>query len=98
MKTWYPAPKEDIEETEKQLQQILDAKEPVPVPTGKTKRALHVAINAIRKQIPTKPHEYTDLYGFIRSGCPNCERNEILYVGQKYCSVCGQRIDWSDLE
>ena len=52
---------------------------------------------AREKQIPKKPHKYIAYDGIKRNGCPRCfeERgaNEILYAGQKYCSVCGQRLD-----
>lgn len=64
------------------------------------KEALHMAIQALRKEKPQKPHKYIDIYETEKNGCPNCyeqkERNEILYAGQKYCSVCGQAIDWSE--
>lgn len=49
---------------------------------------------------PQKPHIYTAFDNLERNGCPNCHKakgqNEILYLGQKHCSVCGQAIDWSD--
>lgn len=42
------------------------------------------------------PHMYVDPCGDVRKGCPCCYektgRNQILYAGQKFCSVCGQRI------
>ena len=48
------------------------------------------------KETPTIPKPYVDLYGDKRNGCPRCPKPEILYVGQKYCSVCGQMIDWEE--
>lgn len=52
--------------------------------------------NALSKACPMPPHIYYDSDGFKRKGCPNCYlscgQNEILYAGQKYCSVCGQCI------
>ena len=58
--------------------------------------ALDMAIEALEKQIPKKPHKYIAFDGIERNGCPRCfeERgvNEILYAGQKYCSVCGQNV------
>ncbi len=66
------------------------------------KEALHMAIQALEKEEPKKPHKYIDIYETEKNGCPNCYnksgRNEILYAGQKYCSVCGQAIDWRDKE
>lgn len=55
-----------------------------------------MAIEALEKQVPKKPRYYIDNWGHNRPGCPGCARNEILYAGQKYCSVCGTKIDWSD--
>lgn len=53
-----------------------------------------IAIKALEKQIPKKPKRYIAFDGIERNGCPTCPRNEILYAGQKYCSVCGQAINW----
>lgn len=47
------------------------------------------------KQVPKKPIRYIDYDGIKRNGCPSCPRYEILYQGQKFCSVCGQAIDWT---
>lgn len=54
------------------------------------------AIQALEKQIPIKPRYYIDNWEHNRPGCPECPENEILYAGQKYCSVCGTKIDWSE--
>jgi len=56
------------------------------------------ALKEFRKsQIAIKPKRFTAFDGIERNGCPTCPKtNEILYAGQKYCSVCGQKIDWSD--
>lgn len=46
--------------------------------------------NALEKQIPKKPNIpwYTQM-----EQCPMCQRG---LIGQPhYCSVCGQKIDWS---
>lgn len=59
--------------------------------------------DALRKQIPQKPHYEGD--GYDDSGniiydtwiCPNCEdRYEVDYEIHQYCPMCGQRIDWSE--
>lgn len=43
-----------------------------------------------------EPAEYTDMNGVTRKSCPRCLKEtghpEILYAGQRYCSVCGQKI------
>lgn len=59
--------------------------------------------DALKKQIPTKPHFEGD--GYDDSGniiydtwiCPNCgDRYEVDYEIHQYCPMCGQRIDWSE--
>ena len=56
-----------------------------------------MAIKALEKQIPKKPKRYVAFDGIERNGCPRCYeelgRNEILYAGQRFCSVCGQAIE-----
>ena len=58
--------------------------------------ACRVVIETLEKHIPKKPHKYTAFDGIERNGCPRCfeelGRNEILYAGQRFCSVCGQAI------
>lgn len=49
---------------------------------------------AYDKTLPVKPRYFVDIYGHNRPGCPGCSWSEILYAGQKYCSVCGTVIDW----
>lgn len=66
------------------------------------KEAIYIAIQKLKKEVPKIPHIYIDSDKIERNGCPNCYegkgQNEILYAGQKYCSVCGQAIDWSDTD
>ena len=57
-----------------------------------------VIIKALEMLTPKKPQRYIAFDGIERNGCPTCDHNEILYAGQKYCSVCGQAIDWSEEE
>lgn len=63
---------------------------------GKEFCAFSLAISTMQRAIPLEPHMYIGIDGFERRGCPRCwserGRNEILYAGQKYCSVCGQAI------
>ena len=51
-------------------------------------------VNAIQKQTPLKAK--ISLKGTTdwntRCRCPSC--NKDLFYGQKYCSECGQKIDW----
>lgn len=57
--------------------------------------AHNMAIEALEKQIPKKPVTYT---GTNRADCPQCG-NTVRGIKEpfgKYCSNCGQHIDWSE--
>ena len=57
----------------------------------------NMAIEALEKQMPKKPLDKTkstDDYGY----CPNCKTIIDNYSDFKFCSTCGQAIDWSDVE
>ena len=60
------------------------------------------AINALEKQVPKKPPVVNRPSIFVKVPvCPNCSTSEHyqpLYVKTKYCSNCGQKLDWSDKE
>ena len=60
------------------------------------------AINALEKQIPKKPPVVNRPSIFVKVPvCPNCSTSEHyqpLYGKTKYCSNCGQKLDWSDEE
>jgi hypothetical protein len=58
-----------------------------------TEKIYKLAINALEKQIPKKPHQEEFE---LNECCPNCE---YIFDGfPNYCEYCGQRIDWSDTE
>jgi hypothetical protein len=60
-----------------------------------TKPVREVAIEALEKQIPKKPLDVvTDDNEFICMICPSCEQIAVEF-NDKYCSRCGQAIDWS---
>ena len=63
------------------------------------------AIDALEKQIPKKPDLEGD--GYDENGnliydtgyCPNCRHIfEVYYDATRHCPVCGQALDWSDVE
>lgn len=56
--------------------------------------AAHIAIEALEKQIPKKPHKC--LYPkIIKNGvCPHCLQTED--DSANYCRACGQALDWSE--
>lgn len=51
---------------------------------------------ALQNFVAREPRMYKDFDNVEREGCPSCYEvfgvNEILYTGQSFCSVCGQRI------
>ena len=48
----------------------------------------------VEKQTPIKPKEHVGEYDFERwPVCPTCSL-ELMPNGEKYCSDCGQAIDW----
>ena len=59
---------------------------------------IHIAMKALEKQIPKKVN--ISLKGTTdwntKCHCPVCRKD--LFDGQKYCSHCGQLIDWGDTE
>lgn len=62
-------------------------------------------IEALEKQIPKKPYlgEAWGYKSFVGYLCPIC-RNWLLYPDEipnsrdSFCSFCGQKIDWSEVE
>lgn len=79
--------------TEKQAYKIL-TNTPIRAKENHTEysKALHVALDALSKQIPQKPIE--DGYYDEPCVCPNCGQplNYIELV--KRCRTCGQAISW----
>lgn len=62
--------------------------------------AYDMAIKALEKQIPKKPkNEYTDNLDITTEipVCPVCG-NQSIDETNKYCSDCGQKIDWGEEE
>lgn len=80
--------------------------------TSKTEFVAHLkygtvilAMRALEKQIPKKPHLEGDGYddnGYMIYDtwiCPCCEKHyEVDYDKYEHCPSCGQCIDWSDNE
>lgn len=54
--------------------------------------AFEIAISALEKQIPKKP----DLDGGVY--CPCCLHEFKVHYATRYCTNCGQSLDWSDQE
>ena len=61
---------------------------------------LDVAIKALEKQMPKKPHKINIANtswckGGIRFECPSCHKF-LGYRELTYCGLCGQKLDWSE--
>lgn len=57
--------------------------------------ALEMAISVLGKQIPKKPKVLeTDALSGYKYG--NCSCGEHIMDDEKYCSNCGQAIDWGE--
>ena len=60
--------------------------------------AIATAIEALEKQIPKKPITLGEDIDRDVGQCPNCKEIIDTYEDYKYCSDCGQAIDWRDEE
>lgn len=66
-------------------------------------KALKRAVKALKKQIPRKMNNLSEVYLDFGVGkkikvgaygnCPNCNYN--IDIVSKYCTRCGQKLDWS---
>ena len=69
---------------------------------GNMNEVFNMAIEALEKQIPTKPDLEGDGYAdgqlvYDTWICPCCEKKyEVYYEEYDCCPNCGQRIDWSE--
>lgn len=56
--------------------------------------SLTLAIEALEKQIPKKPNDKFNVPGYVLAYgiCPSCNRG--VNSDMKFCSECGQAIDW----
>lgn len=67
-------------------------------------KALERAVQALKKQIPRKVDNLSEIYMDFGTGkkikvgaygnCPNCKYN--IDIVSKYCTRCGQKLDWSE--
>ena len=60
--------------------------------------AIDTAIEALEKQIPKTPISLGEDIDRDVGQCPNCKEIIDTYEDYKYCSDCGQAIDWRDEE
>ena len=60
--------------------------------------ALKLAVEALEKQIPKKPLEQRyvnyEIENELIGHCPSCRIKWDVSFWQRYCSNCGQKLDW----
>lgn len=62
----------------------------------KQKEVMMVTVEALEKQIPTKPMPIiTDLNEYICTICSCCQKVSVD-INDKYCRHCGQKLDWGE--
>ena len=62
--------------------------------------ALQMASEALEKQLPKKPLEQRyvnyEIENELIGHCPSCRIKWDVAFWQRYCSNCGQKLDWSE--
>ena len=65
---------------------------------GEQKEAFQMAINALEKQIPKKPHKNFEKFSGVWCSCGKYLGKGYFVEKPSFCSDCGQKLDWSDEE
>lgn len=60
--------------------------------------ARDMAINALEKQIPKKPHKNFEKFSGVWCSCGKYLGKGYFIDKPSYCTDCGQKLDWSDEE
>ena len=60
--------------------------------------ARDMAINALEKQIPKKPHKNFEKFSGVWCSCGKYLGKGYFVDKPSYCANCGQKLDWSDEE
>ena len=66
--------------------------------SSKYKNGLRMAINALKKQIPKKPHKNFEKFSGVWCSCGKYLGKGYFVDKTSYCTDCGQKLDWSDEE
>ena len=75
------------------VREMLNTTEPNVIKHLSANRKLdHELQELVDKTTPKKPIQKAA----GRKVCPNCERSTVREVSPRYCSICGQRLDWSE--
>ena len=64
--------------------------------SSKYKNGLRMAINALKKQIPKKPHKNFEKFSGVWCSCGKYLGKGYFVDKPSYCTDCGQKLDWSD--
>ena len=64
--------------------------------SSKYKNGLRMAINALKKQIPKKPHKNFEKFSGVWCSCGKYLGKGYFVDKPSYCMDCGQKLDWSD--
>ena len=63
--------------------------------SSKYKNGLRMAINALKKQIPKKPHKNFEKFSGVWCSCGKYLGKGYFVDKPSYCTDCGQKLDWS---
>ena len=66
--------------------------------SSKYKNGLRMAINALKKQIPKKPHKNFEKFSGVWCSCGKYLGKGYFVDKPSYCTDCGQKLDWSNEE
>ena len=66
--------------------------------SSKYKNGLRMAIQALEKQIPKKPHKNFEKFSGVWCSCGKYLGKGYFVDKPSYCTDCGQKLDWSDKE
>ena len=64
--------------------------------TGEHMTAIGIAIQALEKQIPKKPHKNFEKFSGVWCSCGKYLGKGYFVDKPSYCTDCGQKLDWSD--
>lgn len=63
-----------------------------------TEEVISIAINALEKKIPKKPHKNFEKFSGVWCSCGKYLGKGYFVEKPSFCSDCGQKLDWSDEE
>ena len=65
---------------------------------GEHIKSIEIAIQALEKQIPKKPHKNFEKFSGVWCSCGKYLGKGYFVDKPIYCPNCGQKLDWSDEE